>query len=166
MNGRTEPGAVAGAARQRAAAIVAAGDIAAALAAGTVPAVVTVPLVEAVVLGLLKQGVRKYLAIFGHGNTALAETLRGHVGQTVALGGAVADDGLPTGTETVFRWRIVFGDPSGLDIADETRADTAVTFLKAGTYGVQLEAADGERVTYSDVMAVVVVPGGTVLMVR
>lgn len=76
MNGRTEPGAVAGAARQRAAAIVAAGDIAAALAAGTVPAVVTVPLVEAVVLGLLKQGVRKYLAIFGHGNTALAETLR------------------------------------------------------------------------------------------
>lgn len=60
----------------RAAAIAEAGSIDAALAAGTLPAIVTVPLVEAIVLGLLRQGVRKYLAIFGHGNTALAEVLR------------------------------------------------------------------------------------------
>lgn len=60
----------------RARAIAAAGGIDAALASGTLPAIVTVPLVEGVVLGLLRQGVRKYLAIFGHGNTALGEILR------------------------------------------------------------------------------------------
>ena len=60
----------------RARAIAAAGGIDAALANGTLPAIVTVPLVEGVVLGLLRQDVRKYLAIFGHGNTALGEVLR------------------------------------------------------------------------------------------
>lgn len=60
----------------RARAIAAAGGVDAAIAAGAVPAVATMPLVEAVVLGLLKQGVRKYLAVFGHGNTALGEVLR------------------------------------------------------------------------------------------
>ncbi len=63
-------------ARRRAAAVAQAGSVEAALASGALPEIVTVPLVEALVLGLLKQGVRKYLAIFGHGNTALAETLR------------------------------------------------------------------------------------------
>ena len=37
---------------------------------------VTLPLVEALVLGLMRQGVTKYLAIFGHGSTALADVLR------------------------------------------------------------------------------------------
>ncbi|MBW7922634.1 MAG: thiamine pyrophosphate-binding protein [Rubellimicrobium sp.] len=37
---------------------------------------VTLPLAEALVLGLLRQGVSKYLAIFGHGSTAIAEVLR------------------------------------------------------------------------------------------
>jgi 3D-(3,5/4)-trihydroxycyclohexane-1,2-dione acylhydrolase (decyclizing) len=60
----------------RARAIAAAGGLEAALAAGTVPAVDAMPLVEALLLGLLKQGVRKYLAVFGHGNTALGEVLR------------------------------------------------------------------------------------------
>ncbi|MBN8629683.1 MAG: thiamine pyrophosphate-binding protein [Rhodobacterales bacterium] len=37
---------------------------------------VTLPLAEALVLGLMRQGVTKYLAIFGHGSTSLAEVLR------------------------------------------------------------------------------------------
>lgn len=37
---------------------------------------VTITLVEALVLGLMRQGVTKYLAIFGHGSTALADVLR------------------------------------------------------------------------------------------
>lgn len=76
MNRRPDAPAPEAAARGRAEAIVAAGGIEAALAVGSLPEIVTVPLVEALVLGLLKQGVRKYLAIFGHGNTALAESLR------------------------------------------------------------------------------------------
>ena len=47
-----------------------------ALAAGALPKLVEATLSEAVVLGLLKQGVTKYLAIFGHGSTDLGEVLR------------------------------------------------------------------------------------------
>ncbi len=60
----------------RAAAIAAAGDVDRAIAAGTLPRRVTCTLSEGLVIGLLKQGVRKYLAIFGHGSTDLAEVLR------------------------------------------------------------------------------------------
>lgn len=60
----------------RARAIRAAGSIAAALATGGLPKLVETTLSEALVLGLLKQGVSKYLAIFGHGSTDLGEILR------------------------------------------------------------------------------------------
>ena len=60
----------------RARSIAAAGGLEQALADGTLPSIATMPLVEGIVLGLLRQGVRKYLAIFGHGNTALGEVLR------------------------------------------------------------------------------------------
>ena len=40
------------------------------------PKLVDTTLSEGLVLGLLKQGVRKYLAIFGHGSTDLGEVLR------------------------------------------------------------------------------------------
>ncbi|MCP4382301.1 MAG: thiamine pyrophosphate-binding protein [Hyphomicrobiales bacterium] len=70
MEGRPDPTA------RRAAAIAEAGSLEAALAAGTLAEIVAVPLAEAVILGLLRQDVRKYLAIFGHGNTALGEALR------------------------------------------------------------------------------------------
>ena len=43
---------------------------------GALPKLVETTLSEALVLGLLKQGVRKYLAIFGHGSTDLGEVLR------------------------------------------------------------------------------------------
>src|SRR5262245_280208 len=62
--------------RARARAIHDAGTIAAALANGAVNKLVDGTLAEALVLGLLKQGVRKYLAIFGHGSTDLGEVLR------------------------------------------------------------------------------------------
>ena len=62
--------------RARARAIQAAGGIDAALGAGTLSKLIETTLAEALVLGLLKQGVRKYLAIFGHGSTELGEVLR------------------------------------------------------------------------------------------
>ena len=61
---------------QRARAIAAAGGLAAALRTGAVPRQIDTSLSEGLVLGLLKQGVRKYLAVFGHGSTDLAEVLR------------------------------------------------------------------------------------------
>jgi 3D-(3,5/4)-trihydroxycyclohexane-1,2-dione acylhydrolase (decyclizing) len=64
------------AARARARAIKMAGGIDAALAKGALPKLIETTLSEGLVLGLLKQGVRKYLAIFGHGSTDLGEILR------------------------------------------------------------------------------------------
>ena len=62
--------------RARARAIAAAGTIEAALERSTLQKQASVTLSEAVVLGLLRQGVRKYLAIFGHGSTDLGNVLR------------------------------------------------------------------------------------------
>ncbi len=63
-------------AHARAAAIAKAGGLEQAMEAGTLPKIVDTTLSEALVLGLLKQGVRKYFAIFGHGSTDLGEVLR------------------------------------------------------------------------------------------
>jgi len=57
-------------------AIGAHGTLDAALAAGALPTAVDVTAVEALVLGLLRLGVTKYLAVLGHGSTALGEVLR------------------------------------------------------------------------------------------
>jgi 3D-(3,5/4)-trihydroxycyclohexane-1,2-dione acylhydrolase (decyclizing) len=62
--------------RARARAIRKAGGIEAALGGGAVTKLVETTLSEGIVLGLLKQGVSKYLAIFGHGSTDLGEVLR------------------------------------------------------------------------------------------
>lgn len=60
----------------RAQAIARSGGLQQALDAGALPRKLNVTLSEALVLGLLKQGISKYLAIFGHGSTDLAEVLR------------------------------------------------------------------------------------------
>jgi 3D-(3,5/4)-trihydroxycyclohexane-1,2-dione acylhydrolase (decyclizing) len=62
--------------RARARAVAKAGGVEAALAAGTLEKLVDVTLSEALVLGLAKQGVTKFFAIFGHGSTDLGNVLR------------------------------------------------------------------------------------------
>src|SRR5262252_826214 len=61
--------------RERARAIAKAGGIEQALEKG-LPKLAEMTLSEALVLGLLKQGLRKYFAIFGHGSTDLGNILR------------------------------------------------------------------------------------------
>lgn len=62
--------------KARADAIARAGSLQQALTSGALPQSLNLTLSEALVLGLLKQGVSKYLAIFGHGSTDLGEVLR------------------------------------------------------------------------------------------
>ena len=62
--------------RERARAVAHAGGVDHALAQGAVAKLVEISLSEALVLGLMKQGVRKYFAIFGHGSTDLGNCLR------------------------------------------------------------------------------------------
>ena len=67
----------------RATAIADAGGLQAALERGLLPLQVSVSLSEGLLLGLLRQGVSKYLAIFGHGSTDLGEVLRVYTGAGV-----------------------------------------------------------------------------------
>jgi 3D-(3,5/4)-trihydroxycyclohexane-1,2-dione acylhydrolase (decyclizing) len=62
--------------RARAGAVAKAGGVEQALANGGMAKLIDITLSEALVLGLLKQGVRKYFAIFGHGSTDLGNVLR------------------------------------------------------------------------------------------
>lgn len=60
----------------RAQAIAAAGSIEHALAAGTLPKRIDTTLSEAIILGLLRQDVRIFLCVLGHGSTEIGEVLR------------------------------------------------------------------------------------------
>jgi len=68
--------AASGLREQRAAMIASAGGLEGALSSGALDALQDITLSEAVVLGLLRQGVRTYIGIFGHGSTDLGEALR------------------------------------------------------------------------------------------
>ncbi|MBU0927169.1 MAG: thiamine pyrophosphate-binding protein [Spirochaetes bacterium] len=67
----------------RAKAIRAAGGLEEAVAAGTLPRTLDLSLSEGIVLGLLRQGVRKYVGVFGHGSTDLGEALRPYADEGV-----------------------------------------------------------------------------------
>lgn len=62
--------------RQHARAIASHGSIDAAVAAGDLPDQMGSTLSELIILGLLKQDVRTFFAVFGHGSTELGEVLR------------------------------------------------------------------------------------------
>ncbi len=62
--------------RERARAIGKAGGMTNLLKPDTLPPVLETTLSEALVLGLLKQGVTQFYAIFGHGSTDLGEVMR------------------------------------------------------------------------------------------
>jgi len=62
--------------RTRARAIRQAGTVEDAIASSRLPLEVTLTVSEGVILGLLRQGVRKYVVMLGHGNTELGEALR------------------------------------------------------------------------------------------
>lgn len=62
--------------RQRARLIAGAGGLDAALTRNALPRTLDITLSEALVLGLMRQGVTTYFAIFGHGSTDLGDVLR------------------------------------------------------------------------------------------
>lgn len=62
--------------RSRARSIAACGGLEEAIEAGALPRRLDITVSEGVALGLLLQGVRTYLAVFGHGSTDLADVLR------------------------------------------------------------------------------------------
>lgn len=71
-----DPTPLAEARRARARILAAAGGLDAALASGVLPRRVDMTVSEALVLGLLRQGVSKFLVVLGHGSTEVGEVLR------------------------------------------------------------------------------------------
>ena len=61
---------------KRAAIIAACGGLARAISNGEIPSTVDITVSEAIILGLIKQNVHAFFAVFGHGSTDMAEVLR------------------------------------------------------------------------------------------
>lgn len=89
---------------ERAESIAAAGGIEAALESGALPLRSTVTMSEAVVLGLLRQGVTRYVGIFGHGSTDVAEVLRVYEAAGVVRTHAVRNEVEAAHIATALRW--------------------------------------------------------------
>ena len=95
-----------------------------------------------------------------------AKTIVGNQGTSQPLEAVAYDDGLPAGASLTYCWRIIAGKTEGIDIADATSPTTTISLLKIGTYTLQLATSDGERVSYSDVVTVVVNPCGTTVLLK
>lgn len=89
---------------ERARAIAAAGDLETALATSSIPARATVTVSEAVILGLLRQGVRTFVGIFGHGSTDVGEVLRVYAAEGVVTTYAVRNEVEAAHAATALRW--------------------------------------------------------------
>ena len=102
---RSSEGGLRDAMRARARTIGDAGSLTKALQTGTLPKLIETTLSEALVLGLLKQGVRKYLAIFGHGSTDLGDVLRIYEEEGVTLTFNCRNEVEMAHAATALRWQ-------------------------------------------------------------
>ncbi|WP_067138388.1 thiamine pyrophosphate-binding protein [Microtetraspora malaysiensis] len=88
----------------RAAAIARAGGFEAALERGDLPRRADVTMAEAVVLGLLRQGVTRFVVVLGHGSTELGEVLRVYQDAGVLRTFAVRHETEASHAATALRW--------------------------------------------------------------
>lgn len=90
---------------ERARAVARAGGVSQAVAGGQIPVSIDCTVSEALVLGLLKQGVKKYCAIFGHGSTDLAEVLRIYAAEGALSVYAFRNEVAMAHAATALRWQ-------------------------------------------------------------
>ncbi|MCY4496792.1 MAG: thiamine pyrophosphate-binding protein, partial [Rhodospirillaceae bacterium] len=96
----------------RAAWLAAAGGLPTAIRDGLLSAPVVLPLAEALVLGLMRQGVTKYLAILGHGSTAIGEILRIYSKHGLVRCWQFRNEVEMAHAATALRW--IYGEPSAV----------------------------------------------------
>jgi len=89
---------------KRAQAVARSGGVEAALASGALPQRADLTLSEAIVLGLLRQGVRTFVGVFGHGSTELGEVLRVYQEAGLLKTFAVRNEIEATHAATALRW--------------------------------------------------------------
>lgn len=135
--------------RRRAHAIARAGGIEAAVMKGDMPARFDTTLSEALVLGLLKQGVRKYFAIFGHGSTELAEVLRIYQEEGVTKTYNCRNEVAMAHAATALRWQ--YGEvPAVVTSIGPGALQALAGSLAAASNGVGVYHIYGDETTYGE----------------
>jgi 3D-(3,5/4)-trihydroxycyclohexane-1,2-dione acylhydrolase (decyclizing) len=135
--------------RARAATIKKAGGLSAAVAQGKLPKLVEVTLSEALVLGLLKQGVSKYLAIFGHGSTDLGDVLRIYEEEGVTRTFNCRNEVEMAHAGTALRWQ--YGEiPAVITSIGPGALQAFAGSLAAASNGVGVYHIYGDETTYGE----------------
>ena len=149
MDATTDTGTRGGAMRARARAIAQAGSLDAAVAQGALPKLIETTLSEALVLGLLKQGVRKYLAIFGHGSTDLGEVLRVYEAEGVTRTFNCRNEVAMAHAATALRWQ--YGETPAVVTSIGPGAMQALAgSLAAASNGVGVYHIYGDETTFGE----------------
>jgi 3D-(3,5/4)-trihydroxycyclohexane-1,2-dione acylhydrolase (decyclizing) len=135
--------------RERAAAIRLAGGLSEAIATGSLPKLIDVTLSEALVLGLLKQGIRKYLAIFGHGSTDLGEVLRIYEAEGVTKTYNCRNEVAMAHAATALRWQ--YGEvPAVVTSIGPGALQAMAGSLAAASNGLGVYHIYGDETTYGE----------------
>jgi 3D-(3,5/4)-trihydroxycyclohexane-1,2-dione acylhydrolase (decyclizing) len=135
--------------RTRAQAIRGAGGLEAALAKGALPKLIDTTLSEALVLGLLKQGVSKYLAIFGHGSTDLGEVLRIYEDEGVTRTFNCRNEVAMAHAATALRWQ--YGEiPAVVTSIGPGALQAFAGALAAASNGVGVYHIYGDETTFGE----------------
>jgi 3D-(3,5/4)-trihydroxycyclohexane-1,2-dione acylhydrolase (decyclizing) len=135
--------------RSRARAIRTAGSLAAALASGGLPKLIDTTLSEALVLGLLKQDVSKYFAIFGHGSTDLGEILRIYEEEGVTRTLNCRNEVAMAHAATAFRWQ--YGEvPAVVTSIGPGALQALAGSLASASNGVGVYHIYGDETTYGE----------------
>ena len=143
------PGEQTGATRARARAVRAAGDVGAALAQGSLPPSTEVSLSEALVIGLLRQGVRTFFAVFGHGSTDIANVLRVYDEEGVTRTINCRNEVEMAHAATAVRW--VYGEMSAVITSIGPGALQAMAgSLAAASNGVGVYHIYGDETTFGE----------------
>src|ERR1700704_4160418 len=145
----TPPSSSRDAVRARAKAIRVAGSLNAAMESGALPKIIDTTLSEALVLGLLKQGVRKYLAIFGHGSTDLGEVLRIYEAEGVTRTFNCRNEVAMAHAATALRWQ--YGETPAVVTSIGPGAMQALAgSLAAASNGVGVYHIYGDETTFGE----------------
>src|SRR5215475_715785 len=133
----------------RARAIQKAGGIDAAVADGSLTRLIDTTLSEGLVLGLLKQGVRKYLAIFGHGSTDLGEVLCVYEGEGVTRTFNCRNEVAMAHAATALRWQ--YGEtPAVVTSIGPGALQALAGSLAAASNGVGVYHIYGDETTHGE----------------
>ena len=135
--------------RSRARALAKAGGIESAVASGAISRIIDTTLSEALVLGLHKQGVRKYLAIFGHGSTDLGEVLRIYEEEGVTRTFNCRNEVAMAHAATALRWQ--YGEiPAVITSIGPGAMQAYAGALAAASNGVGVYHIYGDETTFGE----------------